>query len=221
MNEPISILLVDDDASYVDFIHHQLTAFQQKAFKTTWVNSGKATLEVLSTNPSFDLILMDYFFPDGNGVDIAKEIAARKITIPIILLTSNKDFRIAIEAMKYGVEDYLVKEDAVDSVLPRTIVNVLERRKLNRQRSEAEKQELLTHKANEAIQELIVTMCHEFNNPLAAIKISTDILLRQKVSDEQKSMLAKLNSHILHLEKQIIKLRDLNTAKASPKSNGS
>jgi FixJ family two-component response regulator len=158
---------------------------------------------------------LDYFFPHENGVEIAKTLAGKNFGLPIILLTSNKDFRIAIEAMKYGVEDYLLKEEAVDSILPRTIVSVLERKKLDRQRLEAEKQERLTHKANEAIQELIVTMCHEFNNPLAAIKISTDILLRQKVSEDQKATLVKLNSHINHLEKQIIKLRDLNVAKPS------
>jgi signal transduction histidine kinase len=60
---------------------------------------------------------------------------------------------------------------------------------------------------------LVVTMCHEFNNPLAAIKISADILIRQDLPDEEKKLLTELNRNIALLENQIVKLRDLNTGR--------
>jgi signal transduction histidine kinase len=53
-------------------------------------------------------------------------------------------------------------------------------------------------------------MCHEFNNPLAAIKISSDILARQQVDGNNKGLLEALNKNINLLEKQIVKLRDFN-----------
>ncbi|MBI1808058.1 MAG: response regulator, partial [Ignavibacteria bacterium] len=204
-----------DDAEYVDVIKHQLHSFQNKRFDLTWVNDGEKALEQLRSQTNIDLVLMDYFLPDTNGVELTKRISEEKIAVPIILLTSNKDFRIAIEAMKYGVEDYLVKEEIVDTILPRTIINVLDRSQLSEKITAAEKEKLLAQKKTEAIQELVVTMCHEFNNPLAAIKISTDILLRQKVSPEAQELLAKLNRNISLLEKQIVRLRDANAAKAS------
>lgn len=208
-----NILAVDDDADYVEVIKHQLRPFQNRRFEVSWVNSGEKALDHLKSNPNIDLILMDYFLPNINGFEIIKQIHNEKIYKPIILLTSNKDFRIAIEAMKFGVVDYLIKEETIDTILPRTIINVIERVQLNRRINVAEKEQLMTEKKMEAVQELVVTMCHEFNNPLAAIKISTDILLRQSISEEQKTLLTNFNENITHLEKQIVKLRDLNITK--------
>jgi signal transduction histidine kinase len=124
-------------------------------------------------------------------------------------LTSNRDFRLAIEAMKYGVEDYLVKDEAVDSVLPRTIVNILERVRLRTQIAEQAKADLIAKKRTEAIKELIVTVCHEFNNPLAAIKISADILLRQELSVGERALIEDLDRNIGMVEKEINRLRDI------------
>jgi len=156
---------------------------------------------------------MDYFLPGTNGIEIARKIRESKIQAPMILLTSNRDFRIAIEAMKYGIVEYLIKEEVVDSILPRTVVSVVDRHRLSDRIAAAEKQKLFAEKNAETVQELVVTLCHEFNNPLAAIKISADIILRQKISEEERSILTKLNGNIAQLEKQIVKLRDLSSEK--------
>lgn len=206
----IHILLVDDDPKYADIIKHQLRSFQNKVFSVSWLSSPADVLPLIKSDKIIDLILMDYFLPGTTGIEIIKEIYNENIRIPIILLTSNRDFRIAIEAMKYGVEDYILKEDAANTMLPRSIINIIERVELARQIEKAEKDEIISRKRFEAIQELIVTMCHEFNNPLAAIKISTDILMRQNLTEKQKQILERMNHDIGLLEKQIIKLRDLN-----------
>ncbi len=211
----LHVLLIDDDADYVSVVQHQLHSFTTKKFHLTWQNDGEKALAHLASGARTDLIIMDYYLPNGNGIAITKRIYEEGFSMPIILLTSNKDFRIAIEAMKFGIEEYLVKEDMADTILPRTIVNVLERVTLKRQINEAEKEKFLAMKKTEAIQELVVTMCHEFNNPLAAIKISADILSRQKISDEDRRLVNQLNGSISRLEKQIIRLRDLNSS-ASP-----
>src|SRR5690349_17789729 len=210
---PFRILLVDDDAGYADVIRHYLRPFQNHQFEVSWIAESEKALEALRTAGSYDLVLLDYFLRGTTGVDLACKIFEEKLGIPIILLTSNRDFRMAVEAIRYGIEDYLIKEEAVDSVLPRTIVNVIERRQLGARIAAAEKQKLFSRKAAETVQELVVTMCHEFNNPLAAIKISADIILRQKITDEQRAVMTKLNENIAHLERQIVKLRDLNGEK--------
>ncbi|MBI5020677.1 MAG: response regulator [Ignavibacteriales bacterium] len=209
----IKILIIDDDKAYVDVIRHQLRPFQNKVFNLTAIQDPEKAILTLKQENIFDLILLDYFLQGTNGIEISKIIHSLNIQIPIVLLTSNKDFRIAIEAMKYGVEDYLIKEEAVDTILPRTIINVIDKVNLSKRINEAEKEQMMTGKKMEAVQELIVTMCHEFNNPLAAIKISTDILMRQSVSAEQKLTLSRFNENIGHLEKQIVLLRDLNIDK--------
>lgn len=217
---PLRILLVDDNPEYADVIRHYLRPFQNHRFEVSWIGEAEKALEALRAGGGFDLVLLDYFLRGTTGVDVARKLFDEKISVPAILLTSNRDFRVAIEAIRYGVEDYLIKEEAVDSVLPRTIINVIERRQLGAKIAAAEKQKLFSRKAAETVQELVVTMCHEFNNPLAAIKISADILLRQKIDDEQRAILTKLNENISHLERQIVKLRDLNSDKGNGAASG-
>jgi DNA-binding NtrC family response regulator len=206
----IHVLIVDDNIEYAGILKHHLSAFQPTKFNVLLAHNGEEVERTLASGAKIDIILMDYYLPDGNGLQITRHISESPNPIPIILLTSSKDFRIAIEAMKYGVEEYLVKEEAVDTVLPRTIANVLERVRIKRRIEVAEHEKMISEKRSEAIRELVVTMCHEINNPLAAIKISTDILARQKISPDGKQLLQDLNSSISTLEKQIIKLRDMN-----------
>jgi DNA-binding NtrC family response regulator len=208
--ENLSILLVDDDANYADVARQFLQEIPGKRFSVSRVENGERAIEaLLAGSPSYDLLLIDNHLPDTDGVSLVGRILQGGRDIPIILLTSQKDFRVAVEAIKTGVEDYLVKEDITDSVLPRTIVNVLERVQLRRQIESAERTRLMAQKKTEAIQELVVTMCHEFNNPLAAIKIGADILLRQQSDNVHREVLKQLNENISRLEHQIVKLRDL------------
>ncbi len=206
----IHVLLVDDDAEYATVARRYLQSFNGTAFDLTWLEDGEKVLPYLKSPNEIHLILMDYYLRTRNGLEVLAELREAGIDLPVIMLTGGKDFRIAVEAMKYGVSDYLVKEEAVDSLFPRSILNAVEKHILRNQVTTAEKNRLISQKKTEAIQELVVTMCHEFNNPLAAIKISSDILTRQCKNQEVKAILMDLNRSITGLEKQIIKLRDLN-----------
>jgi DNA-binding NarL/FixJ family response regulator len=207
---PIHLLFIDDDTGYTAVAQHLLSKYQTRTFVVTWKQDGPSALDYLATNPPLDMLVIDYYLPETNGLEVVRAIRAKGFDVPIVFLTSNRDFRLAIEGMKYGVEDYLVKEDAVDSVLPRTIVNILERVTLKRQIAEKGKEELIAEKRTEAIKELVVTVCHEFNNPLAAVKISTDILMRQPLPENQKALVQAIDNGISLVEAEITRLRDIN-----------
>jgi CheY-like chemotaxis protein len=207
--DPIRLLFIDDDTSYMAVAQQLLSKYQGRSFEILWKQSGPEAMQLLEGNPKIDLLLVDYYLPELNGLEVTRLIREKNVEIPIIFLTSNRDFRLAIEAMKYGVEDYLVKDEAVDSVLPRTIVNILERVNLKKRIAEQMKADLIAKKRTDAIKELVVTVCHEFNNPLAAIKISTDILLRQQLPAEEMAIVKELDRSIALVEKEITKLRDI------------
>jgi signal transduction histidine kinase len=114
--------------------------------------------------------------------------------------------------MKYNVEDYLIKDETVGTILPRAILTVLERDKIKKQIQRMEKEKVLSEKKADAIRELIVTICHEFNNPLAAIKISSDIISKQNMPEEVKTILQQLNFNLSKIEKEITTLRDLDVS---------
>ncbi len=211
--DTITLLIIDDDPSYVAIVQHLVSRHQDKKFEVVWKQDGKSAIDELEQNHSIDLVLVDYYLPEMNGLEVTKAIREKNTSIPIIFITSSRDFRLAIEAMKYGVEDYMVKDDAVDSVLPRAIVNILERVHLKRKIAEQQKADLIAKKRTEAIKELVVTVCHEFNNPLAAIKISTDILARQNLPPEEKQLVEELDKNISVIEEEISRLRDINFEK--------
>ena len=208
--QTVHLLFVDDDPRYMAVAQHLLSKYQGRQFEILWKKDGASAIEELQKNPSIDLLLIDYYLPEMNGLDVTRLIRERRIEIPIIFLTSNRDFRLAIEAMKYGIEDYVVKDEAVDSVLPRTIINILDRVTLKRKVSQQQKADLIAKKQTDAIKALVVTVCHEFNNPLAAIKISTDILLRQRLSDKERELVREMDQDVASIEREITRLRDIN-----------
>ncbi len=208
--EIINLLFVDDDTGYMAIAQQLLAKYQGKKFNILWKQDGASALEELLKNPGINLIVLDYYLPEMNGLEVTRMIRENKIEVPIIFLTSNRDFRLAIEAMKYGIEDFMVKDEAVDSVLPRTIVNILERVHLKKRIAEQQRTDLIAKKRTDAIKELVVTVCHEFNNPLAAMKISTDILARQHLQGEEMTLVKELDRNISLIEKEITKLRDIN-----------
>jgi DNA-binding NtrC family response regulator len=215
--DTIQVLLIDDDAAYAAVAQHMLRNFQGKKFKLVWKEDGEKGLEEIASNSNLDVILLDHFLPKKTGLDVVKQMWTAKIEKPTIFLTTSKDFRLAIEAMKYGVEDYLVKGEAVDTILPRTIVSVLDRVRLKKQISAAEKGKLIAQRSAEATQELIVAICHEFNNPLAAVKISCDIVSRQNLAEEERSLLVEFAKNLALLEKEVSRLRDIHWDLSTPK----
>lgn len=216
---PINLLFIDDDPSYMAVAQHLLSKYQGRRFNIQWKQDGPSALEYLKSRPPVDMLLIDYYLPEMNGLEVTKAIREENIEIPIIFLTSNRDFRLAIEVMKYGVEDYIVKDEAVDSVLPRSVLNILERVNLKRRIADQRKADLILQKKTDAIRELIVTVCHEFNNPLAAIKISTDIIRRQATMAEDKEILKELDVHIGAVEREINLLRDIGNQE-TPRASG-
>ena len=207
---PIQLLFVDDDTGYMAVAQHLLNRYQPERFTILWRQEGASAIELLQKNHSIDLVLIDYYLPEVDGLEVTREIRRHQIDVPIIFLTATRDFRIAVEAMKLGVEDYLVKEEAVDSVLPRTILNILDRVALKKRLAEQQRSELIARRRTDAIRELVVTICHEFNNPLAAIKISNDILRRQQLQAADAAIVEKLEADIAAVEREIIRLRDIN-----------
>jgi DNA-binding NtrC family response regulator len=211
---PITLLFVDDDAEFMNVVQHLLAKHTGKDLQVLWKKTGLSALEALEeTRDGADFLFLDYTLPDMEGLELARRLREKKIEIPIILLTSQRDVRIAIDAIRTDIEDYVVKDEIVDSTLARTLMNVVERVKLRRKIEQQQKTDLIARRRTDAIKELVVTVCHEFNNPLAAMKISTNILSRQKLSPEESELVNRLDGEIRRIESEITKLRELNIDK--------
>ncbi|MDP2606510.1 MAG: GAF domain-containing protein [Deltaproteobacteria bacterium] len=86
---------------------------------------------------SFDLILLDLSLPDAKGLDTVTRMTAAAPSVPIVVMTGIADQSVAIEAMRLGAQDYLVKGQVDEAMFGRTIRYAIERKKaeaeINRQ----------------------------------------------------------------------------------------
>ncbi|MGV8074642.1 MAG: sigma-54-dependent transcriptional regulator [Syntrophobacteraceae bacterium] len=99
------ILIVDDDDGLVHFL---CRFFTRQEYDVRSCNNGITAIEMVENDP-FDLILLDYKMPGRNGLDTLKEIRRLQVKTPVIVMTAYGTMDTAIEAMKLGAYDYLLK----------------------------------------------------------------------------------------------------------------
>jgi len=205
----IRILLVEDNKDFAKLVEVFLRKHDPERFEIVWKENGIEALAELDRDTLFDVVLMDYFLPGQNGLEITRTMQDRNITIPVIFLTVNKDFDLAVELMKIGVEDYLVKEEISTPVLPKTILNVIERGKLRDQLTSLE----ISQKRLEAIQELVVRISEDIRTPLDGMRTNVDKLIEQYGSGSLKTYMTIIRDNLIRIEKKITRLKELKTDK--------
>lgn len=116
----IHILIVEDEEAHAELIRR---AFESQAdrFRITIVSSlaeARANLAALPHDRQPDLVIADLLLPDGQGIKLLPT-AEDSSSFPLILMTSHGNEQIAVEAMKAGVLDYVVKSVTTLAAMPR------------------------------------------------------------------------------------------------------
>ncbi len=104
--ENIRILYIEDDEGLAKLLQRRL---ERDGFSVSISVSGEEALELLKTQ-QFDTILLDYTLPGINGLDVLKALAPVNGEPPIIMLTVGGNEYLAVEAIKFGAEDYIIKD---------------------------------------------------------------------------------------------------------------
>lgn len=209
---PIKVLLVDDNRDFATLVQVFLKRHEPQKFTVVWRGDGRGAEEAVRGEGPFDVILMDYFLPGQNGLEITKSLRAQGVAVPIIFLTVNKDFDLAVEVLKLGVADYLLKDDATTPVLPGTILKVIEQQRLEAQRMSLE----VTRKRLEAIQEMVGAMTNDLRSPLDLMHLRVRQLMDAHTEDGLTSYLVIIRDNLQRIEKKISQLKDLKTDKTIP-----
>lgn len=98
-------MIVDDDEGLIHFLSRFFSKLDKEVTSST---DGPSALDTIA-NEKFDLILIDYKMPGLNGLDTLKEIRKLRVKTPVIIMTAYGTTETAIEAMKLGAYDYLLK----------------------------------------------------------------------------------------------------------------
>lgn len=109
----INILLVDDEKDFVEFLAERL---QLKDFNVTIAFNGDEAIKLVEEN-EFDVIVLDVQMPGKNGVETLKEIKKIEQLSQVIMLTGHATVKTAIQGMKNGAYDYLMKPTDTDELI--------------------------------------------------------------------------------------------------------
>lgn len=142
----LSVIYVEHHTSDIDLTKHYLNKHAPH-IQLTSVSSGEELMNMLPLNGTtaceFDVLMIDYRLPGLNALELSKKIRQeRDLSIAIVIVTGQGDEKIAAEALKLGVDDYLVKRENYLLRLPSVLMSAHRKRELDRQRQVLRKSEL-------------------------------------------------------------------------------
>lgn len=203
VNNAVEILLIEDDLAEARLLQEILKSFKINHFNLVHVKRLQEALEYLERQ-SCDVVLLDLTLPDSVGLNSLRTIIQRIPAIPIVVLTNNNDDELAIEAVREGAQDYLIKRKINVEGLVRSLQYAIERKRVAEQmRKENENlseqvevknsQLIEANKQGQLRSEFLSMFSHDFRNPLTTILASAGLLEEKKayLTEEKQELLLK------------------------------
>lgn len=139
---PISVLLVEDNPDHVHLIERRL---RDGGLDVRRASSGR---EALASLDGIDLVLLDYRLPDMSGLETLQEI--RRVDGPsVVMVTGMGSEEIAVEAMRAGAIDYVVKDATYIRMLPEVVERAWRLHDLTRRAKQLQRLALLVNAAQD------------------------------------------------------------------------
>ncbi|MBF0602616.1 MAG: response regulator [Nitrospirae bacterium] len=147
VGQTIRVLLVEDDLGFaglldewlVELSGHPTTILPSRILVTQVDSLSKALQQMDGTE--FDILLVDLNLPDSVGLETFERIRNRNVDYPVIVLSGLDDESLAIQAVRSGAQDYLVKNTIDGNLLFRSIRYALERHTLHRELEQVREKE--------------------------------------------------------------------------------
>lgn len=137
----LKILLVEDNRADAVLLQEMLSRGQTEPFDLVWVDRLGKALETLPQQ-ACDAVLLDLQLPDSKGLETLDRLHAANPVIPIVIVTGAEDENMAMQAIRQGAQDYLVK----GMLSPRNIIRVvryaIDRRRVEENMREAQRREM-------------------------------------------------------------------------------
>lgn len=234
VDNTITVLVVEDSTSINRLITNTL---KELNYNVKSVMTGKEAIDYIKTNQNV-LILLDYILPDMNGLDVIKELHKMKYYVPFMVMTGQGNEKIAVEMMKLGAADYLVKDDIFIALIPSAVEKVLRNITIEKEKKEADEKiksllaekELLLRETHHRIKnnmnvirsilgieaaqqdnEVCKKILNDASNRVLSMITLYDYLYKQEITREIniKYFLNQLIKNLLEVHKNILKVKTI------------
>ena len=192
-DNPIRVLLIEDNKGDARLIQEIISETTWGLFEIQVTEKLLEGIDALSGS-IFDMVLLDLSLPDSSGLDTLAKIQANAPQTPVVVLTGHDDDLMAIEAVRRGAQDFLVKGHIDAELISRAIRYSIERKHAEKEKDRLQFQ-LSQAQKMEAIGTLAAGVAHDLNNVLTGLINYPELLLIKMGKDNP------FKDHILKIKK--------------------
>lgn len=139
-----NILLVDDEVAFVDAMTRRLRKRNAEVFQAY---DGNQAMEMLAANPEIEVVVLDVKMPGKDGIEVLADIKQKHPLVEVIMLTGHGTVESAIDGMKQGAHDYLMKPCDMDVLMEKVKTAATKKRQHEEKIIEARIKEITSRRA--------------------------------------------------------------------------
>ncbi|MBF2029816.1 MAG: response regulator [Oscillatoriales cyanobacterium C42_A2020_001] len=189
MEEPINILIVDDDAVDRMAVQRALRSASVDVVVSEAQDYDSAIAALKAA--SFDCVFADYRLPDKDGLILVQDLRQQEVKTPIVMLTGQGDEQLAVELMKAGATDYLAKSKISPDILARTLRNAIRLHQAEMEANRAKQQQEQLARQRE---DFVYRLTHDLRTPLVAADRMLHLLQQEAFGPVTAEMVEALST---------------------------
>jgi putative nucleotidyltransferase with HDIG domain len=171
VRRPARILVVDDE----EYIRSMIGAtLERQGFDVQCASSGHQALEMLALH-TFDLVLTDIVMQDGNGITLLERVQGQQPQLPVVMVSAIHDISVAIDSMRRGAYDYLLKPFEREHLLNTVRRALSHRQELQKSHSYQQNLEQVVRARTEMLRQAIEDLEHSYDVTLEALGDALDL----------------------------------------------